>query len=133
MIKMPPNQALIGLHDDLVGTVKKYLEMCEYEVTIVDSEPEMVKAIGLSQDSALDVPPTNPFQVYVMDANLGDPGSDDYGPAQRFYQHIKHSVEKGDAKFMAISGNKKLVTKAKEELPCMDKEDLVEFLSSLSE
>jgi len=127
--------ALLGYHNSggmELDTIR--LQKAGYAVTTADSLDGMLEKMGIRQGSQNAVP-TNKFGVYIMDLNLGKPGSESYSPAEIIYNFVRSDVESGQAVFMGLSGNDFTVTHAKiAGIPCIgntefDKFD--EFLISL--
>jgi hypothetical protein len=125
-------KALLGLHDGRRGEDEIFtdglvieLDMEGYEYERVRSVDEMLRAMGLEKGGMVDDAPRNPFDMYVMDVNLGCPCGEDYRPAATVYQHVKKQVEAGEAKFMAVAANSAVVRKAQESgIPCCEKTGL---------
>ncbi|MBI2652550.1 hypothetical protein HYX00_03745 [Candidatus Woesearchaeota archaeon] len=126
-------RALIGLHTQNIEREVKYaLEGAGYKIERTGSVDEVLEKMGIPQNSAPDVSPTNPFEMYVMDVNFGSYGDDSCAPSLRVFQHVRGSVKKGDVKFLAISGNATALRNAEEAgIPCKNKDDLVEIINYL--
>lgn len=119
--------ALIGLHDSrMESMVKIDLKAAGYDVTVAETVDGMLREMGIPLDSAPDAPPTNPFELYVMDANLDSSGDESGEPSVRVYQHVKASCEAGEAKFVAISHTLMALNYAQEHgVPCVNKSDFL--------
>jgi len=85
---------LIGIHDKANAEVfKLHIErFLKAEVVIVDNIKDMKKKAG------------KPYFFYLMDINLGKPGSDDISPVLDVWEIVKDRVGKKEAYFLAISG-----------------------------
>jgi hypothetical protein len=113
-------KALLGMHHEVVAEAYvDSLELDGYKVKVVKTEQEMLEEAKREK-----------YQVYIMDANLGYPGSEDITPCVRFYELVKERVEIGKAKFVAISGNPIAIQAAKKQgIPAIDNLSLVSSLS----
>ena len=112
--------ALLGIHDKtLLGTFTYMLQSYGYSVTQAPTPEGMIRLAEQNQHYA-----------YIMDLNLGKPGSSDITPAVNVYNPIRSRVETGEAKFVGISSNLDAVDAAKKQgIPAFYKTDfnIVEF------
>ena len=129
---MSTRTALIGIHDNIVLRLHtRMLTKFGYEVvqaTSVDAMLEEMQVNGTPNSS-----PGNPFDVYIMDVNLGKNNSPDYSPAKRVYGHVQQDVEAGRSKFQSASGNDNIVHLANQAgVPCLTRPyEMNDFLKSL--
>lgn len=104
-------RVLIGLHD---ASVKKFttflLQSCGHAVTAVDNLEAMLK---LTKEH---LQTETPFEVYLMDINLGNYGGLTYEPAEAVYQEIKSQLDDNRAVFIPISGSTEVVELCQKEL-----------------
>jgi len=119
-------RALLGFHgesDEFFVELGLQLDFEGYlEWERVNSVDEMLEKMGLSADSIPDMAPQKPYDLYVMDVNLGSPNSTSYSQAAAVYEHVKEAVKAGEARFLAVSANEEAVKAAKEAgIPCCDK------------
>jgi hypothetical protein len=129
-------KALIGFHDqdsvDWREIVGEELAYRGYSVESVDSVDAMLEKMGIAADAAPDASPANAFDLYMMDANLGNKGGADSGPAGRFYAHARADCEAGRSKFMAFSEKAECVEDAqKKGAPCAYKTEMFDFLETV--
>ncbi len=113
--------ALVGLHEEL------YRTPTEIGLSIEGYISEMVATYEEMRERAS----SKPYDLYLMDANLGTPGSLDVRPAIGIYSIVKERIERGDARFVALSSRDGTIKSARENgVPADDKEtfDLQEFL-----
>lgn len=102
---MPEKTVLLGLHDE--GVAKAYARFCRacgYTPTLVRTKSEMVARVTSEQ-----------YTVYIMDANLDNPGAVNIGPAVEVYNLIVHRVTAGEARFVAVSAEVKTVELARQQ------------------
>lgn len=128
-------KALVAFHDDMqMNMCTRLFEAEGYQVSKAESISDMLEAMGINKDRALDVPPTNYFEKYLMDANLGYQGQNTYDPAEEIFQHIKTDYESGKVKFLPITGNADLIDDAKQKnRPCGCKskfDEILDFIKS---
>ena len=115
---------LAGFHDsDLVEACNDISKINGYSVDFASDDKDMLEKANKTK-----------YGVYLMDANLGTPNSEDVTPVVRMYNSIKLRLvkEKGEVKFLAISSNQKAVEKLKKMgIPAQEKKEfnLVSFLS----
>jgi len=101
---------LVGFHSG-VEFQEEYLRSLGYDVTPVTTLEEMLTHM---RDRS--------FDGYFMDLNLGHPDTTDVSPAEEVYKKVKDRVERGEAKFLGLSGNYRAVRKAEEkDIPCAEK------------
>ncbi|MFH1182426.1 MAG: hypothetical protein V1702_05690 [Candidatus Woesearchaeota archaeon] len=123
---------LLGLHDPgMLKTYEMYLEDDGFSVSGVSSLEGMLEKMGIPEDAEPNMPPANPFDAYIMDANLGDFAGSSCEPALRIYRHVKQSVEEKGVKFMSVTGSDEAFSAAKKHgIPVMLKRlDLAENLT----
>jgi hypothetical protein len=86
---------LLGLHDlDYRRIIRRSCERNGYEVD-VGEDPEALLSRARKGD----------YKRYLMDINFGCPGEAFTDPAKEIFGAVKERVERGEAKFIAISGN----------------------------
>jgi hypothetical protein len=105
-------RALLGLHggqgtETIVGTL---VSQAGYDITIVNTLGEMLGEMGVTESEIQSAPPANPFDMYVMDVNLGEPDGETIKPAESVWQYVKHQMP--PANFVAISDNDNAVNAA---------------------
>ena len=105
--------ALIGLHDYVLKeNVEALAEIRGYYVKVIDTFEEME-----AQAQAKD------YDRYLMDANFGHSGSPDVTPSETIWNlpQVKERVERGEAKFIAVSSGLKTIENATEKgIPAED-------------
>jgi len=86
---------LLGLHNKaLLESCKGLCNMMKYSVDTASTFEEMLNKVK-----------TIEYQRYIMDLNLGCPGSVNINPAIEIYKLVGPRVKKGSVKFLGISGN----------------------------
>ena len=109
---MPEKTALIGLHDnDFLETMSRVLVRRGFQVTATDNLDDMLQAMGIG-DPIPSTLPASSFTAYLMDLNLGQPGSINYAPALTVYNLVRSYVEAGEVKFLGVSLNDETVALA---------------------
>jgi len=98
-------RALIATHDSLGRAYARRFQRNGYEVVLASDIDEIFTAMGITRDSPPETVPVNMFEKYLMDLNLGSPGSPDITPARLVYAHLRTSIEQGRVKFLGVSGN----------------------------
>jgi hypothetical protein len=93
--------AIVGIHDNSLGkTINRILsKIAGYETNLVMNMEDM--------RNEMDSNPNSSF--YIMDINLGHPGSSYVEPALEIYNKLKDRIEKGETKFYGISGSPKVL------------------------
>ncbi len=123
--------ALLGLHD-LSSFTKRLIESAGYNTTVTDSVDGMLEAMEVQGIDDPNSPPRNPFDLYLMDVNLGDPGQIVIYPAERVYGHVL--AQEGDPTFIAITSlHTEFIEAARERgIPCYTKDtELIDLLVNL--
>ena len=133
---MAEKNALLGLHDeDQRKMFNTLLSKSGYNVTLADSVDAMLGEMGLSRDSHPDAEPSRTYQLYLMDSNLGLRSNPSIEPASVIYNHVKKYVERGEVKFLTISGRIEALEAAERAgIPTISKgesESYFRFLDSL--
>jgi|WetSurMetagenome_2_1015567.scaffolds.fasta_scaffold823158_1 hypothetical protein len=119
---------LMGVHNLTTATAfMSCLKEDGYEVDYVDDLHVMVESAK-----------TVEYLAYIMDANLSSPGFATSEPAEQVWALVRERVEKGLAKFVAVSGTPRAVESAREHgIPAEDTLNfsmkLHEFVDSLNE
>lgn len=124
--------ALIGLHDVSPFT-KGLVEAAGYNVTLTYSVDGMMQAMGVQGTNDPNSPPGNPFDLYVMDVNLGHPGESLTKPAEVVYGHVR--AQEGNPTFIAVTAlNAEFVEEVREGgIPCYEKGPaLIDLLVNLN-
>jgi hypothetical protein len=117
---MERKKALLGFHDPDVLKAFSDLVGFEYDVTAVDTLDKMIDEMGLTSTDDKNAPPKNPFDVYLMDTNLGN--GDSCEPAEIIYNYVKSHIEQGRSKYMSFTGSTSLKQEALEKgIPCLMK------------
>jgi len=100
---MPENEVLLGLHNsEYLETYEDFFKCAtKYSTDSAKTYEEMLKKVREKE-----------YKIYIMDLNLGKPMSEDITPAVEIYNLIKSRVERGLAKFIAISGDWMVVESA---------------------
>jgi len=124
-------KALLGMHEpEWKAVYTRRLQRQGYEVLTAQTVDEMKSAMGVSEVGR----PQNPFQLYMMDANLGFPGADTYDPAKEIFELIRPDFDSGLIKFLAITGNPDVVAGATGEgIPCFNKgksQEITDYLTN---
>ena len=96
---------LLGLHTENKDYVDSLINVSQYHGYSVD----LVKTC----EEMLDKVRTSGYDRYFMDANLGKPASSDVSSSVIIYGLVREKVEKGQAKFLAVSGNQLAVDNAR--------------------
>lgn len=117
---MKGRKALIGFHEPLsLETTALTLRNMGYDVTITDDPSDML-AYTRGGGS---------FDVYLMDANLGSPGSDFYDPAEEVFGSVRDT----GGRFYALSGNLTTVRMAVEAgIPCRLKTEIFDVMRTIN-
>jgi len=118
-------RALLGANDETVGNMwERVCGLKGYGVVYAQTPEEMVENAARSQD----------FSRYIMDVNFKS--GTDIWPGRGVWNMVRTRAEAGeDVKFMAVSGDDRVVDAAREEgIPVMRKTDftvqqIIEFLS----
>tara|TARA_Y100000310_G_C20629584_1_gene787878 strand:- start:1025 stop:1426 length:402 start_codon:yes stop_codon:yes gene_type:complete len=127
---------LLGIHDQprlsnqISDTVAEFIRaVSDWEVTIAKTEDGMLDALGLNAESTA----RNHYDAILMDANLGNPKSDDYDPAKRMYEHVRVAVESGETKFMSTTGHTHITERIQreEDFDCVDKTKVWDFIDTI--
>ncbi len=112
---------LLGLHDlGLVNSYKLNCELRDYEVDYAPTIEQMIEQAKKAE-----------HQAYLMDVNLGSPGSEDITPAVEVFNLVRSRIVEGLAKFIGISGDFKVVEAARKQgIPAENKMlfNLIDFL-----
>lgn len=125
--------ALLGTHDQIIARNFKWsLKDKVCSLVVVDSIDKMLVSMGITPDSPVDSPPTNLYDIILMEVNLGYPGAPTYDPALKIYQHLKPYVTDGRTQFMSFSGENEAVSGAQQaDIPCIYNDQLQSFLDKL--
>jgi hypothetical protein len=92
-------RTLLGLHDGSVRRAfKRFSELMRYETECADNLREMLERARSGEHVR-----------YVMDANFGYEGSGNITPSSEVWEVVRDRVERGEAKFMAISGSEAVI------------------------
>lgn len=104
-------RALVGMHKPAPSmATAEFLEDCGYDVMAVHDVEEMLDWINNSESKP-------PYNLIVMDVNLGMPGHETVEPALRVGKAMNPWVDQ--YKFYTVSGNADAVKLAREHgLPC---------------
>lgn len=115
--------ALLGLHNNyFLRACKGVVEGMGYHVESVTNYQDMLEKCK-----------TNKYDLYFMDLNLGIPNSLDITPAIKIYALVEQRVEKGEARFIGVSGNEFTVKRAQDaRIPARNRDDkgLIKFLEN---
>ena len=112
---MVEKKVLLGMHDAVtLQALSSIVARMGAQVTTAQNLEGMLQAMGLQPDNIPKALIKNPFTTYLMDLNLGSPGTADYNPALRIYNLVRPYVESGEARFLGISGRPRTVELAKE-------------------
>ncbi|MBI2577029.1 hypothetical protein HYV84_07485 [Candidatus Woesearchaeota archaeon] len=101
---MDPNvkSALIGLHEHLnLETMVGLAQTKGYQVDSCSTPERMRELTG-----------SDLYRMYIMDVNLGHPGSEEVGIALEVYRMIKGRLENKEAKLMIVSATDGAIQKA---------------------
>jgi ActR/RegA family two-component response regulator len=103
---------LIGLHDNLA--LRLFAGAAKDEGWTVRTTGQREEMLTLAR--------TEPFDYYIMDANLGQKNSPDITPAIDVYNIVQERVIRGDAKFLALSANSAAIQACKDyQIPAVSK------------
>jgi hypothetical protein len=92
-------RVLLGLHDSFVrGGFTRFCEVIGYEVECAGNQEEMLGRARSGEHTR-----------YIMDANFGYEGSGNINSSSEVWEVVRDRVERGEAKFMAISGSDAVV------------------------
>jgi hypothetical protein len=95
-------RVLLGLHDKTIkGSVGSVCDLADYEVEYAQGPEEMVERARSEEHVR-----------YIMDANFGVPGGEDINPSLRVWEVVRDRVERGEAKFIAVSARQDVVEAA---------------------
>ncbi len=118
---MTQKRLLLGIHSiSMQDVIKQSAEREGYNVDKTMRPEEMLEQSRKGE-----------HDVYLMDLNLGYPGSENITPAINVYDAVRKRVEKGEARFLGISNTYDAVTRAKEKnIPCESSMsvNLIDFL-----
>ena len=118
-------KALLAMHEEMwAKTFGRILTGNGYELVTSDSVAEMKDQMDVSIDGV----PQNFFDLYMMDANLGSPGSRSYEPAEQIFSLIKPDYDAGKIKYLAITGNSDdAIDLNQSGVPCLSKGKITEI------
>ena len=108
-------KALVAFHDRM--DLEVYCDILSekgLEVTAVASLDGMLSQMGLSLASMPHLEPSADFGLYLMDANLGEPGSPNINPAIKIYSHIFDLYRHGTVKFLVMAGLQDTLDRARD-------------------
>ena len=95
-------KALLAMHEPTwASTLGRMLTRRGYELLTADTVDEMKEHMIVSDDGI----PQNHISLYLMDANLGSPGSSSYEPAEEIFELLRPDYESGKVKYLSITGN----------------------------
>ncbi|MDP3882081.1 MAG: hypothetical protein Q8Q31_04375 [Nanoarchaeota archaeon] len=122
--------ALIGFHNRAyLSNINDLFKRRGYEVTSVGTLDDMLNAMRIIEGK-----PSNNYDWYAMDTNLGKPGQGDCEPAKTIYLLVEGRVGEGSAHFISLTGAGAAQEAAEREgIPVLDKCDLsTKFLPMIS-
>lgn len=123
---MDIRKILIGLHDPkLLEIFCSYLEVDGVSIDGVSNLTDMLSRTRNKE-----------YHGYIMDVNLGTPDSIDISPSVEVYRLVEERVQKGLAKYIAISLNDIAVQRANESgIPTIAKTEfsMIDFLRELEQ
>lgn len=94
---MPKNRtALVGVRDDS-NRMKIYnilLNRFNYVTTTVSTQEKMLMLMNKRE-----------YDFYLMELDLGNPGSVDTSSAKNIYLNLEERIKKGDADFLCLCSN----------------------------
>lgn len=119
------SKALLAMHERTwASTFGRMLTRRGYELLTADTVDEMKEHMGVSAKGV----PQNHIDLYLMDANLGSPGSRLYEPAEEIFRLIKSDYDTGRIKYLSITGNSTDAEELNQRgIPCTGKNNTTEI------
>lgn len=119
-------EALVALHEPTGALhITRSLVSRNYRITLAKSVQEILNSIDQHGASH--------YALYLMDANLGSPGSDSSAAAEQVYNRVKDAVDQGNVKFMSVTANESCLQQAQAAgIPCILKPDIFSYFKNLS-
>jgi hypothetical protein len=119
-------KALLGLHEPNSIENRSYSSLLKGKNFEIDYGSSSAELSELAKNCE--------YQVCIMDANLGFPGSMHIMPCTDLYNQLFPNIESGKVKFLAISGKESVVASVRERgIPAEVKgsDEFIDFMMNL--